>query len=176
MNKKKLLEKLISIGIIHKQPVVLRSGKVAEFYCDIKKAFGESEILNGLADEIGKLLPKNTTVIAVSGYGGLPLGAVICSRHNKKLCAVRSKEKDHGKGGLIDGYVPNKKDKVVIVDDVLTSGSSVREVIESLKSIGIKAERAVVVVKRGDPVLKIKYDFVFEIGEIIKVGEQVVTH
>ena len=171
MNKKELLKKLISIGTIHKEPVVLRSGKAAEFYCDIKKAFGDSEILNSLADEIGKLLPKNTTVVAASGYGGLPLASVVCSRLNKKLCAVRSKEKDHGKMGFIDGYVPNKKDIVVIVDDVLTTGSSIKEVVETLESIDVKAKMAVVIVKRGEPSLSIKYDFLFKIGEILKLSE-----
>lgn len=170
MNKKQLLRELVSIGIIRKKPVVLRSGKVSEFYCDIKKSFGDADILNALADKIAKKIPKSVKVIAVSGYGGLPLGAVICSRHNKKLCAVRSKEKDHGKGRLVDGYVPNKKDKVVIVDDVLTSGSSIREVVESLKSIGIKAEMAVVVVKRGEPNLSIKCDFIYRIEEILKLS------
>ncbi len=166
MNKKELLSKLISIGIIYKEPVVLRSGKVSQFYCDIKKSFGDSEILNELAGRIGKLLPKNTTVIAASGYGGLPLAAVVCSRLDKKLCAVRSKEKDHGKRGLIDGYVPNKKDVIVIVDDVLTSGTSIKEVIHTLKEINIKAELAVIVVKRADAKLSLKYKYLFDIKEL----------
>ena len=167
MNKKVLLGKLISIGVIYKEPVVLRSGKVAEFYCDIKKAFGDPVILNALADELAKKIPKSANVVAVSGYGGLPLGAVICSRFDKKLCAVRGKEKKHGKGGFIDGYVPTKKDQVVIVDDVLTSGGSIREVMENLKSIDINAIMAVVVVKRAEPNLSIKYDFVYHISEIM---------
>lgn len=167
MNKKILLKKLLEMEIIHKEPVVLRSGKVSEFYCDIKKAFGNAEILNGLSYQIGRLLPKSITVIAASGYGGLPLAAVVCSRFNKRFCAVRSKEKGHGKGGLVDGYVPTKKDRVVIVDDVLTSGSSIREVLGVLKGINIKVSLVVVVVKRANAKLPIRYKYLFDIKEIV---------
>lgn len=172
MIKDEIIKRLLEIGVIHKEKIVLRSGQASDFYCDIKKAYGYPDILNALADEIGKLLPKDTTCIASSGYGGLPLGSVVASRFNKKFSAVRSSEKGHGKGGLINGYVPNEKDRVVIVDDVLTSGSSIRETLSSIQSQHVETISAVVVMDRGSPELPIPYSYLFTAEEILGYNSQ----
>lgn len=162
-----VIEHLRDIGIIHRKPVKLRSGKVANFYCDIKKAYGYPDILNALADAIGKKLKKSETCIAASGYGGLPLGAVVASRFCRKLVAVRDTEKKHGKRGLIDGYFPTKKDRVVIVDDVLTTGSSIKATLKVLTKARIKVSRAIVVVQRAKAKLPISYDFLYAVEGIL---------
>ena len=168
MTKHELMQRLCEIGVIYKKNVVLRSGETSDFYCDIKKAFGYPDILIALADHIGETLPASCSCIAASGYGGLPLASVVAARWNKKFIAVRSSAKDHGKGGLIDGYLPEKHDQVVIVDDVLTSGSSIRETHAILAEAGIDATSASVVVMRGTPALPIPYTAVCTIGELIE--------
>lgn len=167
MSKKTLIQKLHKIGFIHKKPVELRSGIPASFYCDIKKAYGYPEILTMIADEIIKLLPKKTTCIAASGYGGLPLGAVVASRAELHFTAVRDNPKKHGKGGVLDGYVPTKKDAVVIVDDVLTTGSSIKATLGGLATLKIKVIGAVVVVKRQEVVLPLPYKWVLTLEEVL---------
>lgn len=166
MTRNDLIKHLRGIGAIYKEKVVLRSGKVSNFYCDIKKAFGYPDILNALADEIGAKLSGEITCVAASGYGGLPLASVIASRFNKKFTAVRNSEKNHGKGGMIDGYIPKENDVVIIVDDVITSGSSIKETWSVLKNLGIRVDSAIVVIKRGDPELPIPYSFIFTVAEI----------
>ena len=168
MTKNNLIKRLQEIDVVRKEKVVLRSGEVSDFYRDIKKAFGYPDILNSLADQICERLPEKTTCVAASGYGGLPLASVVASRFDLKFTAVRNSEKNHGKGGMIDGYVPTKDDVVVIVDDVLTSGSSITETLSVLEKLGIKAESAIVAVKRGDPKLSIPYSYVLTIDEIVK--------
>ncbi len=167
MSKKTLVQKLRKIGLIHKEPVKLRSGISASFYCDIKKAYGYPEILTMIAEEVIKLLPKKTTCIAASGYGGLPLGAVVASRAKLHFTAVRDNPKKHGKGGVLDGYIPTKKDEVVIVDDVLTTGSSIRATLEGLATLKIKTIGAVVVVKREEVILPLPYTWVFTLEEVL---------
>ena len=93
MTKKEIIQRFEDIGVIHKEPVKLRSGETAGFYCDIKKAYGYPDVLNALADEIGKLLEKDITCVAACGYGGLPLAALVAARGNKKFIAVRDKPK-----------------------------------------------------------------------------------
>ncbi|MES3006104.1 MAG: phosphoribosyltransferase family protein [Patescibacteria group bacterium] len=168
MNKSDLIKRLREIELIYKEKVVLRSGEVSDFYCDIKKAFGYPDILNALADAIGGKISEEVTCVAASGYGGLPLASVVASRFNKKFTAVRSSEKNHGKGGMLDGYVPKEDDVVIIIDDVLTSGSSIKETQSALKELGINVDSAIVVVKRGDPELPIPYSFIFTLAEIVE--------
>ena len=157
----------MEIGVIYKESVKLRSGKVSNFYCDIKKAYGNPDILSAIADEAGRKLPKKTTCIVASGYGGLPLASVIAAKFSKRLTLVRNKVKNHGKKEYIDGYVPDQKDNVVIVDDVITTGSSIVNTMNSLKTIGAKILNASVVVKRGDAILPITYSYIFTIEEIL---------
>lgn len=166
MTKDELVRRLREIEVISKEPVVLRSGATAEFYCDIKKAYGYPDILNAFADVIAAQLPESTTCIAGSGHGGLPLAAVIASRFDKKLVAVRSIAKDHGKKKPVDGYQPTPADVIVIVDDVLTSGSSIRETFSLLEAGGASVASAVVLVKRGEAQLPIPCAYVFSVEEL----------
>jgi len=88
-------------------------------------------------------------------------------KFNKKFIAVRDKPKGHGKGGFIDGYIPNEKDSITIIDDVLTTGSSIKETYEILKDTRENIKNAIVVVRRGDAELPVPYSYIFTIDEII---------
>src|SRR5690606_6420313 len=103
----------------------LRSGITSHYYCDIKEAFGHPQILNKITNELLKLIPKNSTCIAGSGYGGITLATLVAYKKKLPLVLVRDKVKDHGTKKVIDGYAPNKKDFVCIIDDVYTTGSSI---------------------------------------------------
>ncbi len=168
MSKKEIIKRLHDIGVIYEEPVTLRSGVNSGFYCDIKKAFGYPDLLNALADEIGKQLHESVTCIAGSGYGGLPIATLVASRFGKKFIAVRDTPKKHGKGGLIDGYIPNEKDVMVIVDDVLTTGGSIKATLATLAMTKGKIKNAIVLVKRGEAELTIPYLYIFTIDEILE--------
>ncbi len=167
MTKRNLLKSLIEIGMVSREPVKLRSGKISNFYCDIKKAYGYPDLLNAIANEIGQKLSKKVTCIAASGYGGLPLASVVAVKFNKRLILVRDKVKNHGRKKYIDGYMPNKADAIVIIDDVVTTGSSILSTINGLKSAGSKILNAIVVIKRDEPTLPISYSYLFTVDEIL---------
>ena len=150
MTKKQLVRKLLDCGIIHKGKVVLRSGKKADFYIDLKKAYGQPELLAALVAEMSKLISKKATCIATIGQGGIPLATLVSQKLNLKLVLVRDKPRRHGTKKTVDGYIPSQKDKVVIVDDVFTTGSSVRDIIKRLKLTKCKIISAVVAVRRGE--------------------------
>lgn len=169
MLKQKIIKRFNQIGVIIKEPVKLRSGKVSSFYCDIKKAYGYPDILNALVCELGKIIEKRITCVAASGYGGLPLTSVVAGQFNKKFIAVRNEPKKHGRGGYLDGYIPNKNDRVVIIDDVLTTGGSILKTFSILKKTKAKIPKAIVVVKRGQgELLPIPCQYLFKIEEIIE--------
>lgn len=136
-----LIHVLKETKIIWKEPIVLRSGETSDFYLDVKKAYGYPRAVNAIADGLWKRIDRRATCIATKGYGGLSPASVISSRHDLKLTLARDKPKTHGKGGWIDGYVPNEQDMIALVDDVFTTGSSLKELA---KIIG-----TYVVVKRG---------------------------
>lgn len=148
--KTNLGERLIKEGIISYEPVTLRGGEVSNYYADIKRAYGDPELLFEMARATVEDLDEQTTCVAASGYGGIPLAVMVSQLANLQLVLVRDTEKNHGRGGVIDGYMPTPEDVVAIVDDVFTSGSSLRQTMANLASTGATVAGCHVIVARGD--------------------------
>ena len=72
-------------------------------------------------------------------YKGIPLVLSCCNalytdyKLNKPFFFNRKEEKDHGEGGNFIGYTPKKNEEIIIVEDVLTAGTAVKEVLPILK-------------------------------------------
>lgn len=150
MSKHELLRQLRDANVIIHEPVTLRGGEVSSYYVDIKKAYGNPEILRRMAQMTLEYVDSEITCIAASGYGGIPLGAAVSLAADLPLVSVRDTPKNHGRGGLIDGYVPNESDNILIVDDVFTSGSSMRQTLGNLAATRVNICGGHVVVARGD--------------------------
>ena len=145
-----LSDRLRAEEVVSYQPVTLRGGEESTFYADIKKAYGSPELLAAMAGVVLGNLDPRTTCIAASGYGGVPLGTVVSQQSRLPLVLVRDEEKAHGRGGLVDGYVPSGSDRVSIVDDVFTSGSSLRRTEANLAGTEAEILGCHVVVARSD--------------------------
>ncbi|OGZ14520.1 MAG: hypothetical protein A3H76_03430 [Candidatus Lloydbacteria bacterium RIFCSPLOWO2_02_FULL_54_12] len=167
MLKKDLIRRLREIGVIVNEPVLLRSGVTVDFYCDMKKAFGYPDVLDALVEEAGKSIGGDITCIIGSGYGGVPLAAILSLRYKRNFALLRERLKEHGRQSLFDGYVPTKTDCVLIVDDVLTTGSSVKETISALKTTSATIAGAVVLVKRGEVELPVPFTYILHIDELL---------
>lgn len=168
MDKSTILTHLQTLSVISHEKLTLRSGEVSDYYCDIRKVFGNPEVFTALAQQVLTRLPPTTTCIAASGYGGLPLGAVVANLSNLPFVGVRSEAKNHGRSGLLAGYTPTHSDYVVIVDDVLTSGSSIRETANGLTGSNATIAGAIVLVRRNDVRFPFPVQAVFEIGELLR--------
>ena len=149
MKKEILLAKIKKIGIVKKGQFKFRSGTTSNLYCDVRKLFGNPNLLFAISHTICKMLPKGTTCVAGSGYGGLPFAASVALISKTKLSAVRNEIKNHGIKKSIEGYVPEMKDRVVIVDDLFTTGSSILDTAKELKKEGANIIGAIVVINRS---------------------------
>ena len=163
-----ILRRLHEIGIISHRPVKLRSGMDSVVYFDIKKAYGYPDVLNALAKLVVTKLKKSENCIAVSGYGGLPLGAVVAAQSGRRLVTVRDTEKSHGRKGFIDGYMPGRGDYIAVLDDVLTTGSSIKATLKKLRKTKAIISRAIVIVERNTVRLPIPYEALFTSEEILE--------
>lgn len=168
MNRSEIITRLREIGVISNGEIILRNGEKSEIYCDMRKSMGYPDIRNALAQEIATKVPSDTTVIATSGYGGLPLGMLVAEKLQLKFTGVRTSVKDHGKTEAITGYTPTLHDKVVIVDDVLTSGSSIRETFDALQKSNTHISSAIVIVARTTPILPLPYEYIFTLEELVE--------
>jgi orotate phosphoribosyltransferase len=153
-NRLRLLE-LIKKEALFKGDYTLSSGKKSSYYIDLRlitmSAEGAYLIANILFDEL-----KDENIDAI---GGLTLGAdpiasayaAISFLRGKPSSAyiIRKEEKKHGKAKLIEG--PLKKGaRVVIVDDVATSGGSLVKAIDAVEKAGCKVVKVMSIVDRNE--------------------------
>jgi len=134
--------------------VTLASGRKSDFYIDGKMI----EISPEGAHLIGEVLYERIREIKVAAVGGLAVGAVplvtsivISAYHHGggiEGFFVRGEAKSHGTMKVIEGYLPNPGDRIVVVDDVITSGKSVMKAIEAVKERGAEIAAVLAIVDR----------------------------
>ena len=100
------------------------------------------------ARALNEALGKEFDLLFGPAYKGIPLvittGIELAARynHNVAICFNRKEVKDHGEGGNIIGHRPGQGERVVIVEDVTTAGTSIKESVPVLKAaanVDIKA-------------------------------------
>jgi len=147
---------LLKKDALKKGNFVLSSGKKSEYYLDgrIITLTPEGAYLTaGII--LASIEGKNIDAIGGPTLGADPIvGAVACLAHIKKIplktFIVRKAAKEHGMQRQIEGPLLNKNDRVILVDDVATTGKSIIEAKETLSRLGVHVEKAVVIVDRGE--------------------------
>jgi len=131
----------------------LASGDVSDYYIDGKM----TQVFSEAAALIGEILYERTKDLQIDAIGGLEVGAVPLTtaavisyhHHGRKMEGfwVRDKQKDHGTRKLIEG---NLKDgsRVVIVEDVITRGSSAVKAIQAAQARGCEVVLVITLVDR----------------------------
>lgn len=143
--------------------ITLSSGKESDYYLDCKHVTLSAEGLELTGEliweRIAALEEEGGEKVGVKGVGGLTLGAdpMVCAvalagrRHGKDLQAfiVRKEPKGHGTEEYLEGR-GNLEDgaRVVIVEDVLTTGASTLKAVERSRKAGLEVVRVMVLVDR----------------------------
>ena len=139
-------------GIIKFGDFTLASGKKSSYYVDLRLVpsypiefrkmvkFLENEI----EQDIG--LDNFDSIVSVP-TGGLVIASALAIETVKPLIYVRSKPKDYGTSKSVEGEI-HEGMKVVMIDDVATTGGSVVNAIKSLKEVNISVKDAYVIVNR----------------------------
>ncbi len=156
MNKRKELLKLLKKKAFLKKRIKLSSGRISNFYIDVRKVSLSPKGLYLISHLVFALL-KDKKINAIGGptLGADPIVSGVCflaHKHNRRLKGflIRKSPKKHGRQKLIEGQILTAGEKVVIVDDVATSGSSLIKAIKVLKHAGIKVTAALAVVDREE--------------------------
>jgi orotate phosphoribosyltransferase len=142
----KIRDLLIDAGAIEFGDFTLASGAASKYYVDIKTASTNPWILSAIAKEVAGL----ATFDAVAGVavGGIPLAVAVALHSGKPFAIVRQQEKVHGKSGTIIGTVSGQR--VLLVEDVTTSGGSALYGVRMLRQAGAVVEQVVTVVDREE--------------------------
>lgn len=135
---------LIEYGAIEFGDFVLASGAKSNYYIDLKTATTNPGLLGAIGDEIAKRF--DFEVVAGVAVGAVPIAVAVSLASGRPFCIIRKDEKDHGKSGRLIGDVKGKK--VLLVEDVTTSGGSVLYGIEVLRECGADIKEVLTVVDR----------------------------
>ena len=139
--EKKIAKDLLSIVAVFlrpEQPFTWASGIKSPIYCDNRLTLTAPEVRNhveeGLAELIRKHYPEVEVLMGTS-TAGIAHAAITATILNLPMGYVRSGSKDHGRGNQIEGKL-EKGQKVVVVEDLISTGGSCIEVVEALRNAG----------------------------------------
>ena len=125
---------------------VLTSGAVSDYYIDIKKASTDPIVLKKIVLAM-KEYTKGYDIIAGMELGAVPLIVALSLETNIPFVIIRKDRRDHGTNKQVEGGSLKDK-KVLIIEDVTTSGGSILKTINIITENEGIVDRAVVVVDR----------------------------
>lgn len=160
MSKRNELINLIQAKALTKGTFKLASGQTSDYYIDLSKVLLDSVGLHLIASAIIEEIDSWGKVTALGGpaIGAIPIvSGVLTLMHDSKWPMrgffVRKEVKDYGKQELIEGYL-EKNDKVVMVEDVSSTGSSLLNAVNEVEKIA-KVLEVISVVDRNQGAYKL---------------------
>lgn len=139
--KKLIAEKLLTINAVAlkpNEPFTWTSGLRSPIYCDNRLTLSYPEVRREIAKGLQSIILDkypSADVIAGTATAGIPHAAWVSELLNLPMCYVRSSAKGHGKGNQIEGNV-EKGQKVVVVEDLISTGGSVITAVQALREAG----------------------------------------
>lgn len=141
-----VIDALVRCGAVRFGKFTLASGATSDYYVDIKKASTRPDVLALLGREIGRHA-KRYDRLAGMELGAVPLVVAAALAAEKPFVIVRKGDKMYGTGGrLVGDFMPGEK--VLVVEDVTTTGNSSVEAVKVLRAAGLVVDTCVVVVDR----------------------------
>ena len=138
---KQIAEYLLQIKAIKLQPsnpFTWASGWKSPIYCDNRKTLSFPEVRSYICDSFTNLVKKyfpDTEMIAGVATGAIAHGALAADKLGLPFIYVRSGAKEHGLGNQIEGYY-EKGQKVVVIEDLISTGSSSLNAVKTLREAG----------------------------------------
>ncbi len=139
--KERFIEFMVRSQVLTFGSFITKSGRKTPFFINTGN-YKTGEQIKKLgtfyADAICATIPEEVTVLFGPAYKGIPLVVTTASAlaergKNLSFCFNRKEAKDHGEGGTLIGHTLADNDKVLIVEDVTTAGTSIRETVPILK-------------------------------------------
>ena len=157
--KRDFIAFLEGAGVLKFGDFTAKSGRKIPYFInagDIKTGEQVAKLGEFYAKAYAEKLGDKKTVLFGPAYKGIPIAvsaAVALAKNGLDVPFFfnRKEAKDHGEGGVLVGYVPKAGEEVVIVEDVITAGTAIRESMEILGGLeGVKVAATFVMVDRKE--------------------------
>ena len=148
--ERELSELLYRIGAIRFGEFTLKDGRVSPFYLDLRILVSHPDALARVARAMTQRADGLTyDRLAGIPYAGLPLALAMSLIGGRPVVYARKEAKGHGTKRQIEGEFA-AGERVLVIDDVITSGGAKLEAIAPLRAAGLVVEHVLVVVDRED--------------------------
>ena len=148
MNRDELAKRIAAVSLLRGE-FTLRSGRKSNYYLDKYLFETQPDILRDLGAMFAQRVTAGVDRIAGAELGAVALAAATAMACGKPFVIIRNQKKDYGTSKLVEGRL-EPGDRVLIVEDVLTTGGQVLEAAKTLEAAGAKVERIVAVIDREE--------------------------
>lgn len=165
---------MVENGVLKFGEFTLKSGRIAPYFINTGNYKSGAQLAK-LGEYYARCIVENglkADALVGPAYKGIPLAVTtavaLYNNHNIDIeyCFDRKEVKDHGEGGLFVGKQLKDGDKVIIIEDVMTSGKALREILPKLASAAdVRVEGMVISVDRMERGLESRLSAVREVYE-----------
>jgi orotate phosphoribosyltransferase len=185
--KERFIKFMLNSGVLKFGEYKLKSGRISPYFINTGNYKTGSQI-SKLGDFYAECIKENeikADTLYGPAYKGISLaistGIVLFNRygHDWNYCFDRKEIKDHGEGGMIVGYQLKNGDKVVIVEDAITSGKALREAMKKIKQVAdVKVTDMVISVDRLEvgnsnlsAVMEVEEEYGIRVHSIVTIND-----
>jgi uridine monophosphate synthetase len=149
----------------------LKSGKQSSIYLDLRRLASHPQALKVVADSFIPLLRQlDYDRLAAIPYGALPIGVAISLAGDWPLIYPRQEVKSYGTRSAVEG-VYHQGDRVVVIDDLVTTGESKFEAIEKLAASGLQVRDVVVLIDRQQGAVEVMAQAGYRLASVATLTE-----
>lgn len=151
----------------------LTSGGLSPYYVDLRTLVSKPKLFERLVDSyIDKMraIGKDFDVIAGVETAGIPIATLISYKTGVPMVYARSGERGHGTERLVEGELA-AGDRVVVIDDVLTTGGSIMNAVKAISTYGGKVAYALVFLDRLQNGTKRLREAEIAVHSVIKIDD-----
>ena len=141
MMKREIAKALLGIRAVFlrpDEPFTWASGIHSPIYCDNRLILSYPQTRDLVEDALARVVRENypdCEIVAGTSTAGIAHAALVAQRLDLPMCYVRGSAKDHGRNNRIEGRVEAGQ-KAVVIEDLISTGGSVVEVVEALREAG----------------------------------------
>jgi orotate phosphoribosyltransferase len=148
VTREALVRRIAEVALLRGE-FTLRSGRKSNYYLDKYRFETQPDVLAELGRLFAACVHPRIDRIAGAELGAVPLAAAAAMAAGKPFVIVRNQKKDYGTSKQVEGVL-EPGERVLLVEDVLTTGGQVLEAARSLEAAGATIDRIVTVIDRQE--------------------------